>query len=1352
MFKNVIAILTYSLFCGVATAASPTDTSTSNLLRNSGFETGTLQHWGWGLNKDAQATAVIDQSVTHSGNFSLRLTNNSQRTPNVFGILRQRISNLKPNTRYTLSAWIKATATDRGWIGGGPGWKIRLHYPAGSYDWQQISTVFETDESSSFDLVIVTEGPTKSLWIDDISVEVATAEFNSINNPGFESGNLQPWGWGVNKDAKAKVTIDQTEAHSGNYSLKLTNDSNYTPNVFGILRQRISNLKPNTHYTLSAWVKATEAGRGWIGGGPGWKIRLRYPTGSYDWQRISISFETGDSNSFELAIVTEGPTKALWVDDVSIQESPEGTQADTARLFPPSISKGIPPGSRFYPIFPSSNDLSPPVVKIRSEGQSVFGADVSMTSSPQGLFFSLNVLDSDPFKTANGEMIWNGDSIQIAFDTSGATGEQGNTNTYYEIGFAWPGQGPVTTYAWVGNFTWAGVEATGERTQTGYILNITIPWRNLSINPDHLPRDIGINVVVNDLGPDGKRRYIEWTPSTARTKNAALFARAFFVPQGANKINVIFPSQTTYDRDQDIAGRWVEYSLGKLPASQLSLNIKHGKQEIQYTESVYPSLAELELSPLAQGYTRQVHFWLPATHFTEEGAYEIRTVQKPLAVAATEVSTIATIARTDLQTRIVAGLSIARERMIKAQNKWCHIVETDPYARLRLSIITRFVARIEKNYKHPELLPWCLLQLEELDSILTESETLSLPTETVQFSPIPKQVSISSNGIFRNARSNDPFYFYGYGHFSQAFRDVPHLSEIGATLIQQEKGPNSLLANGKIAPYTRNFIQDLLSRAESSGLKVDFLLSPHYMPGRVFEASPDARLAGASGFAKYDIDHPAIRQTIKNWLQEAIPLLKESPALLSVCLANEPTYAHSGRTPYSRPAWIAYLEKTHDNIERLNTVYSTTYANFDTVPVPAPVRPEGIEQQRAWFDWVRFNQQHLAEWIGWMNEEVKSIAPEILTHAKVMANIFKRSYLAQGTDPELICAVTDIAGNDAWAYHGGGYAYDWQSSQMWYDLLHSFRDQSVFNSENHFIRDSSPATHIPAAHTRSVLWQGALHHQGATAMWVWDEPRDRDTSGNISLRPANVWAAGKTLLDLRRLAPEVAALSSAPARVALLYSVPSIFWEDTYTPTATTVYSALMFSGYPVTFISEKQLATGVRSRANEKVDTLILPHATHVSPKAIEGIQKFIADGGRVLAIGNDNLAFNEYGQKHSSELSRVSVKQIPVSAQSSTDNHAVKLVSHALMPFFPSEATWQLCDALSNDAAWGVEWRIVPYQNGHLLSMTNMTQEPVHVRVKNPLNTEETAHIIDLFTDQPVSTNRFELAPMEPYLFFLK
>lgn len=1323
-----------------------------NLVRNADFERGSLKEWHWGVNNGAVAKAVVDTAESHSRGHALKLTNQSPRTPHVFGALRQRVAGLKPETRYTLSAWVKASKTDRGWIGGGAGWKIRLPYPAGTYDWQRISTTFETGADTGFDLVIVTEGPTTALWVDDISIQEVRAEPASVTggllrNAGFEDGSLQAWNWGVNRKALAKAGIDTAESHSGAYSLKIENRSDQAPHVYGVLRQRVSDIKPNTRYTLGAWVKATGAYRGWMGGGPDWKLRLRYPSGTYDWQWITTTFVTGDYTEFEFVIVTEGPTESLWIDDISLQETETVGAVKTSQLFPSVTSDGMPAGARFYPLFPAGPTVTPPVVRIRSKESPVFGADVALTTSPAGLFFSIDVSDPSPFRTSQGEAMWNGDSIQIAIDSRGATGDLGNTNTYYEIGFSWPGHGPVSTHAWVGNFNWAGVVAEGAKTAEGYRISGTIPWGSLSLDPSHLPRDIGINIVVNDVGPEGRRRFVEWTPATARVKNAALFARAMFVPAGQRWAQAVFPGADTYDRGQSVTGRIIEYALDDVAASELVFDWTRRDGE----SSADASPPAVCLPALGSDQARVTHFDLPPANFADEGLYTIDARWRTAPQTAVTRRALASFTRADLATRIATELAGAKRRLENARLHGGADSEMSPYARLGLKVATRFVERVERLSADPEIQPWSLMQLDELKEVFAAIESAPLPSRPL--APVPSRVVIGEGGAFADADTARPFYFYGYGHFNRAYQDIPLLSDLGATLIQQEKGPSSLDADNRIVSGTARFMRDLLKKADQADMKVDFLLSPHYMPARVLEQFPEARLANASGFGKYNIDHPATREVISRWISEALPILKNSSALLSVCLANEPIYAHSGRDPWSRPAWVEYLRTTHGSVDKLNTIYGTAHRDFEAVPLPGPVRPEGLSEQRAWYDWIRFNQQHLAAWIGWLDSQVKEVAPEVFTHAKVMANIFKRSYLAQGTDPELICAVTDLAGNDAWAYHGvsSRYAYDWQSSQMWYDLLHSFRGQPVYNSENHFIRDSAPPVSIPSAHTRSILWQGAIHHMGATAMWVWDEPRDHDVSGNISLRPANTYAAGRTMLDLRRLAPEVSALAKAPAKVALLYSVPSIFWNESYTPAATATYTALMFAGEPVTFISERQLAAGERSVVNAAATTLILTQATHVSDEILRGLSAFVEGGGKILAIGEANLGHDEYGRPRRVESALADrIVTLPMPAGGSGQVDVAREISRVLRPHLDRSAAGLLVDAASGEPAWGVEHRLTPFENGHLLTMTNLLPHAVEVRFDTGL--ADQAEVVDLFTERPASLSRLMLDPMEPRLFFLK
>ena len=70
------------------------------------------------------------------------------------------------------------------------------------------------------------------------------------------------------------------------------------------------------------------------------------------------------------------------------------------------------------------------------------------------------------------------------------------------------------------------------------------------------------------------------------------------------------------------------------------------------------------------------------------------------------------------------------------------------------------------------------------------------------------------------------------------------------------------------------------------------------------------------------------------------------------------------------------------------------------------------------------------------------------------------------------------------------FMYHWQVEEMGYDLLHSFRNQPVFNSENHPIPNATGQYEYPMRHTRAVMWQGGLHHMGASTTWVWEQAKE----------------------------------------------------------------------------------------------------------------------------------------------------------------------------------------------------------------------------------------------------------------------
>src|SRR5256886_4675733 len=101
-------------------------------------------------------------------------------------------------------------------------------------------------------------------------------------------------------------------------------------------------------------------------------------------------------------------------------------------------------------------------------------------------------------------------------------------------------------------------------------------------------------------------------------------------------------------------------------------------------------------------------------------------------------------------------------------------------------------------------------------------------------------------------------------------------------------------------------------------------------------------------------------------------------------------------------------------------------------------------------------------------------------------------------------------------------------------------------------------------------------------------------------------------------------INRAKARVAILYSPPSMYWEKQYAGTLLSVYTALSLIGEKVTFVSEKQLVEG--RAAN--VEWIIRPMATHVSEPAMRAMKAF-----KTIDIGA-TPDFDEYDRKRSTQL----------------------------------------------------------------------------------------------------------------------
>ncbi|MDR1284536.1 MAG: beta-galactosidase [Opitutaceae bacterium] len=1171
---------------------------------------------------------------------------------------------------------------------------------------------------SSFIALIVTLAGSASLALEGLDAA-------SLSDAGFERyGTDESWEFYTQGSAQATASRDTTRKHGGDASLRLSSTTPFQHHVYGALRQNIQELNPDTDYEISLWVSGQSVSNCTLALGPKWSPRKPLPEGSYDWRQIIFPFKTpsGLGKYFPIVVIIEGPTGDLWLDDISIREKTNAA-CNGSGFFDTSTWEGIPPALRFYPAFPTNTaERDIPVLSFRST-DSVLGADARMTWDASALHLDLHVIDPTAGRVLLGDSMWQGDSVQLHIQVDSVTPA--------EIGFALQPNGQVDVFTWDTSIDLKQISVSGKRTSEGYRLGILIPWNEFGVVSGNHPRRVRANFVINDSGENGNRRFVEWTPATAGKKDPEALATIVLVEESQPAAFGLVLDKSTYNDGEQMSGRIIAYATGSPDADvlmNLQLQIIQPDGRPLHTVSV-PAAS----GAISAGKTKTRAFVLPAFPLPE-GNYQLQFL--PLQSDRKTVLASTAFERANVSGRISRGIEGIRNRYGKLRQR----VETgsmrhDSYIVHGLAtaelFLKHFGARINGKLLSND---WQLLQINELDFVLTQMET-RLETSS---SPIiiPRDYAKS----IRRNRNDYTYFAYGFGHWDHPFRDMPFLSRMGAGLVQREFG-----SMGGNPERVRKTIAETFARADQYATQTDFLLSPHYFPGELIKKDPTLALDESvrSGFIKFNIDHPEARRVIGQWVETVVPPVKDSPSLFSIGLSNEPTYAHSGRDPHSRPQWIRFLQNTHQSVDKLNSLYREKYPGFDDVPVPAPVHPDTVEKRRAYYDWVIFNQQNFADWHRWLNDTVKRLAPEIPTHAKVMPFIFERSRMHEGLDPELICEITDLAGNDCWAYwqSSRGYAYNWQLEEMWYDLLHSFRGQPVYNSENHLVKDGALPASIPPGHTYSVLWQGALHNQAATAIWVWQEPLNPALEGSIYLRPGNTWAAGRAMLDINRLGHEIRTIARAKAPVAILYSVSSAFWQKNYDPALMDIYTTLSLLGHQVTFISEKQLVENRRSPGNDAVKFIALPQATHVKESTVTALEKFIHEGGQLITLGDGNLQQDEYARpRHLSEkFARSGHSIVWKSAQTADDSMSASIEAILRRENITS---LKICSNITGKRAWGIPHRTVKDGDTWLIALNNMkkAQESISIPVNGPLR--------DILNDEQVDPSAVMLDPMRPRL----
>ena len=209
-----------------------------------------------------------------------------------------------------------------------------------------------------------------SLWLLSAAPAWAQAP-NLVPNPSFEAdadadGTADGWILSVNGGPKSTATLDDTVAHEGRRSLRLTSDTPLQPFVWTAWVSGPITVEPGASYAASVWVRAERASQCYLAASfaSGGEHRLYLPSTVPQWRRCSSLLTVPpDCGSLTMRIACDDVTASLWADDVSLEELPLRLSDLTERREPrpfdgvfPRTPSGLPERLCVFDATKLSND------------------------------------------------------------------------------------------------------------------------------------------------------------------------------------------------------------------------------------------------------------------------------------------------------------------------------------------------------------------------------------------------------------------------------------------------------------------------------------------------------------------------------------------------------------------------------------------------------------------------------------------------------------------------------------------------------------------------------------------------------------------------------------------------------------------------------------------------------------------------------------------------------------------------------------------------------------------------------------------------------------------------------------
>ncbi|GBG10132.1 hypothetical protein PAT3040_04850 [Paenibacillus agaridevorans] len=690
---------------------------------------------------------LVGEPDVHQGKYALQFEFNADSVPNKYYFAKQSIP-VEADTNYSISLWAKGDSVGRAWFGGGPGWALRSNL-TGTYDWKEFSINYKTGSNqTSFDFMILLEGRTTNLWVDEVRMVKQGTDGNLIRNGSFEGKSIvlsaNPPAGEVKRGTKLSLAAEGQEA-----TIYYTTDGS-DPNHSATAKAYEQPIMIDKAVQIKAYARTSD-------GGEIEPIAFNYT--------IAAEAEGEELLDFEAYIAAAGKGRKVPIRKTApleVDGNWDKWHSSTGILLP--------------------DDKERQVLMSDWKGPEDLSAEAKFAYDDDALYIAIKVEDNIHHGVADGDM-WLGDSLQLAFTP--------DTELYGpEYGFNVLNDGRKQIWRWSdgeAKLPKEAVEYHVSRNGTTTNYEAKLPWE--AILADKPDSKVSMTLLINDNDGNARRGWIEWTGAIGRGKNPKDMAELLLL-QEDETWTVVLDGPTEF-----AAGFNQQYDLAipNFGEETITLAVTSEILGLQNYEAVIPGgkvwKKELPLTMREQGsYTLSVSAQSLTGNLVKQDQLAINVLANPqdLAVEFEQLRLKLPALAALLTTAETAGLAVDYERVnytIIDQFIAYGLEDIDRQYYDRASYV---IKELEKLYEEAAGNVQAYLSGEKIPFVVDRYVTGSIDIDKTAF--IADTRSSKSDEIVRK-----PVLFTGYGHFAQAKKDIPLFKEYGANAIQIEIGPNSVI-------------------------------------------------------------------------------------------------------------------------------------------------------------------------------------------------------------------------------------------------------------------------------------------------------------------------------------------------------------------------------------------------------------------------------------------------------------------------------------------------------------------------------------------------------------------------------